>query len=74
MVDGSLIQQVDQMAQGASRSEVVANALGAWLLNQRGKRLEEEVERYYRSLDVVEREEDASWAGLSEQTLGESWK
>ncbi len=73
-VEGALLQQVDQMARGASRSEVVSDALGGWLLNQRRERLEEEVELYYRSLGPAEREEDAAWAEFSGQTLGESWR
>jgi metal-responsive CopG/Arc/MetJ family transcriptional regulator len=72
-VEGSLLQQVDRMARGASRSEVVENALAAWLRARRRERLEEEIELYYRSLDAAEHEEDASWADLSGRLLGESW-
>ena len=62
-VEGSLLEQVDRMARGASRSEVVEKALATWLLNRRRERLEEEIELYYRSLGTVEREEDASCGG-----------
>jgi metal-responsive CopG/Arc/MetJ family transcriptional regulator len=73
-VEGSLLQQVEQMARGASRSEVVEIALASWLRNRRRERLEEEIELYYRSLSAAEGEEDAAWAELSGQMLGESWR
>jgi metal-responsive CopG/Arc/MetJ family transcriptional regulator len=72
-VEGSLLRQVDRAAGGASRSEVVENALVGWLRNHRRARLEEEIETYYRSLGDSEREEDSNWANLSGQNLGESW-
>jgi metal-responsive CopG/Arc/MetJ family transcriptional regulator len=73
-VEGSLLRQVDRMARGASRSEVVENALAGWLRNRRRERLEEEIELYYSSLGAAEREEDAAWAELSGRLLGESWR
>ncbi|HEV7671765.1 MAG TPA: ribbon-helix-helix protein, CopG family [Thermoanaerobaculia bacterium] len=72
-VEGSLLLQVDQMARGASRSEVIESALAAWLRNRRRESLEEAVELYYRSIGPAEREEDAAWAELSGRMLGESW-
>ncbi|HXU30875.1 MAG TPA: hypothetical protein VN851_09890 [Thermoanaerobaculia bacterium] len=72
-VEGSLLLQVDRVAGGASRSEVIEIALAAWLRNTRREKLEEEVELYYRSMGAAEREEDASWAELSGRMLGKSW-
>lgn len=73
-VEGSLLRQVERMARGASRSEVVESALASWLRNRRRESLEEEIELYYRSLGTAEGEEDAAWAELSGHMLGESWK
>jgi metal-responsive CopG/Arc/MetJ family transcriptional regulator len=73
-VEGSLLQEVERMARGASRSEVVESALASWLRNRRRERLEEEIELYYRSLEPAEHEEDAAWAELSGRLLGESWR
>jgi metal-responsive CopG/Arc/MetJ family transcriptional regulator len=73
-VEGSLLLQVERMARGASRSEVVESALASWLRNRRREKLEEEVELYYRSLGPAEGEEDAEWAELSGRLLGESWR
>jgi metal-responsive CopG/Arc/MetJ family transcriptional regulator len=73
-VEGSLLQQVERMARGVSRSEVVERALASWLRNRRREKLEEEIELYYRSLGPAEDEEDAAWAELSGRFLGESWR
>jgi metal-responsive CopG/Arc/MetJ family transcriptional regulator len=73
-VESSLLLQVERMARGASRSEVVESALASWLRNRRREKLEEEVELYYRSLGAAEGEEDAEWAELSGRLLGESWR
>jgi metal-responsive CopG/Arc/MetJ family transcriptional regulator len=73
-VEASLLLQVERLARGASRSEVVERALASWLRNRRRERLEEEIELYYRSLGADEVEEDASWAELSGRMTGESWR
>jgi hypothetical protein len=43
-VEGSLLWQVERMARGASRSEVVESALASWLRHRRRERPEEEIE------------------------------
>lgn len=73
-VEASLLQQVERMAQGANRSEVFESALAGWLRNRRRERLAEEIELYYLSLGAADQEEDAAWAALSGQALGESWR
>ena len=73
-VEGSLLLQVERMARGASRSEVVESALASWLRNRRREKLEEEIELYYRTLGAAEGEEDSEWAELSGRLLGESWR
>ena len=73
-VEGSLLLQVERMAQGASRSEVFESALASWLRNRRREKLEEEIELYYRSLGSAEVEEDAGWAELSGRLIDESWR
>ena len=49
-------------------------ALERWLSDRRRGALEAEIERYYSFLGLGERAEDASWAGLSARSLGESWE
>lgn len=73
-VEGSVLRQVDRLARGASRSQVVEDALAGWLRSRRRERLEQEIERYYLSLDAADREEDAGWADLSGRLVGETWR
>lgn len=73
-VEGSVLRQVDRMARGASRSEIVENALAAWLRTRRRENLEKEIEIYYRSLDAADRDEDAEWAELSGSLAREAWR
>jgi len=73
-VEESLIRECDRQARGASRSEVVGRALSGWLRDRRRRTLEEETEKYYRSLSDEERREDASWADQAGSSLGEAWK
>ena len=73
-VDGSVLRQVDRIAGGASRSEIVETALATWLRSRRGESLEREIELYYLSLGAADREEDAEWAELSGSRAAESWK
>lgn len=72
-VEGSVLREVDRLARGASRSEVVENALAGWVRNRRRETLEREIELYYRSLGAPDRDEDALWAELSGRLLGETW-
>ena len=72
-VDRSLLQECDRAARGATRSQVFERALERWLRDLRQKRLEEEVERYYSSLNTAERAEDSEWAGIAPRVLGETW-
>ena len=73
-VEGSLLEQVDRMARGASRSEIVENALATWLRSRRRESLEKAIEIYYLSLGAADRDEDAEWAELSGSLARESWR
>lgn len=73
-VERSLIQECDRLARGASRSEVFEMALKGWLRQARRKGLEDEVERYYTSRSLRDKQEDSRWAGLALRFLGETWR
>lgn len=73
-VEGSVLKQVDRMARGASRSEIVENALATWLRSRRRESLEKAIEIYYLSLGAADRDEDAEWAELSGSLTRESWR
>jgi len=72
-VDRSLLRRCDRVARGASRSEVFEQALEQWLRDLRQRSLEEDIERYYSSLNRTERAEDSEWASLAPRVLGETW-
>jgi metal-responsive CopG/Arc/MetJ family transcriptional regulator len=73
-VDQVLLRRCERIARGSSRSQVFEQALERWLSDRRRGALEAEIERYYSFLGPGERAEDASWAGLSARSLGESWE
>jgi len=73
-VDRILLRRCDQVAGGATRSEMFERALQGWLRNLRKKSLEDDIERYYSSLTAAERAEDSEWAGLAPRVLGETWR
>lgn len=58
----------------ASRSEIVELALEQWLRDRRAQSLARAVEKYYRELTNVEKQEDAEWAALSSSAIDETWK
>jgi len=72
-VDRALLRRCDQIARGATRSEVFEQALEKWLRDLRRRSLEEDIERYYCSLSTAERAEDSEWASLAPRVLGETW-
>jgi metal-responsive CopG/Arc/MetJ family transcriptional regulator len=73
-VDRVLLKRCDEIARGATRSQVFEAALERWLRDAREKALEEEVERYYSSRGEDETAEDAEWAGFAARLLGETWR
>ena len=73
-VDQSLLDACDKLAPKASRSEIVQLALARWLRDRRRRVLEDEIERYYASLDEDERAEDARWADAGARALAKTWK
>ena len=60
-------QRYDQAA------PVFEQALEKWLRDLRKRSLEEDIERYYSSLNRTERAEDSEWASLAPRVLGETW-
>ena len=73
-VDRVLLRRCEEIARGASRSQVFEQALERWLRDRRRKNLEAEVERYYSARSVNEQAEDSEWASLAARALGETWK
>ena len=73
-IDESVLERVDQAADGMSRSEIVERALKRWLSDRRRRLLEEEIVAYYAEQTEEERSEDREWAELSASELGKTWK
>ncbi len=73
-VDSVLVERVDELAIGASRSEIVETALECWLRDRRVESLERAIETYYRDRTADEQKEDAEWAALSANAFDETWK
>ena len=73
-IDESVIERVDRLAQGSSRSEVVERALKRWLDERGRRRLDEEIAEYYKERRREEQLEDEEWAQLSSRHLKKSWK
>ena len=72
-VDTKLIEQVDQVAGEATRSQIVEEALAIWVRNRRRGRLERDIEKYYAEMPAAERAEDAAWAEQGLGNLGKTW-
>ena len=74
-IEESVLDRVDRLSRGTrSRSEIVERALERWLVEGRRRRLEKEIEAYYRDRDEQERIEDEEWAQLSSRQVEKSWK
>jgi metal-responsive CopG/Arc/MetJ family transcriptional regulator len=73
-VDESVLERVDRLSNGVSRSEIVERALKRWLSERRHRQLEAEIAQYYADRDEEERLEDEEWASLSARHLEKSWQ
>jgi metal-responsive CopG/Arc/MetJ family transcriptional regulator len=73
----SLVSAVDDAVrhrEANSRSAVVEDALRLWRLEHKRAHLEQEVERYYRSLSAKERQEDQQWARFASRQAKRLWE
>jgi metal-responsive CopG/Arc/MetJ family transcriptional regulator len=73
-IETSVLERVDRVSEGRSRSEVVERALKRWLSERRRRDLEEEIATYYSDRQEDELEEDRDWAELSAKQIGKTWK
>ena len=76
-VDRGLVSVVDHAVrhhEADSRSAIVEEALRLWRFEHKRAHLEQEVERYYRSLNADERSEDQQWAKLSSRQAKRLWE
>ncbi len=73
-IEESVLDRVDQAADGMSRSEIVERALKRWLSDRRQRQLDEEIKAYYTQQSEEQRSEDQEWAELSARQLGKTSK
>lgn len=73
-VESALVEQIDELGVEASRSEIVEKAIESWLRRRKQASLNRAVEAYYQELTNRDREEDAEWASIAADAIGETWK
>ena len=72
-IEQSVLERVERMSKGASRSEIVERALKRWLNERRRLELEEQIAAYYADRQADELTEDREWSDLSAQQIGKTW-
>jgi metal-responsive CopG/Arc/MetJ family transcriptional regulator len=72
-IDQSLLERVDRVTNGTSRSEIFEQALKRWLNDRRRHDLEEQIDAYYQDRETQEADEDRAWAELSGRQIGKTW-
>jgi metal-responsive CopG/Arc/MetJ family transcriptional regulator len=73
-IDESVVRQVDRLAGGHSRSQVIERALRRWLVDSRRKQNEDAIAQYYAQQSDGDRREDEEWAAVSARHLESTWK
>lgn len=75
-LSADLVEELDaltQTSQAGSRSELVEEALHAWLHKRAKKELERQTEEYYRSLTPAEHKEDQQWSKIAARSAKRFW-
>ncbi len=72
-IEQSVLERVDRLSEGRSRSEIVERALKRWLNERRRVDLEEEIAAYYADRQEDEIAEDRGWAELSAKQIRKTW-
>jgi len=72
-IEQSVLERVDRLSEGKSRSEIVERALKRWLIERRRLELEEQIAAYYSDRQKDELAEDREWSELSGKQIGKTW-
>jgi metal-responsive CopG/Arc/MetJ family transcriptional regulator len=72
-IEQSVLERVDRVSEGKSRSEIVERALKRWLNERRRLELEEQIAAYYLDRRNDELTEDREWSELSAKQIGKTW-
>ena len=72
-IDQSVLDHVDRLSEGMSRSEIMERALKRWLNERRRRELEDQIAAYYLGRQDDERDEDREWSELSAKQIRKTW-
>ena len=72
-IEQSVLERVDRVSEGKSRSEIVERALKRWLNERRRLELEEQIAAYYSDRRQDELAEDREWSELGAKQIGKTW-
>lgn len=72
-IEQSVLERVDRVSKGQSRSEIVEHALKRWLNDRRRLELEEQVASHYSDRHADELAEAREWSELSAKQIGKTW-
>jgi metal-responsive CopG/Arc/MetJ family transcriptional regulator len=72
-IDRSVLERVDHVTNGMSRSEIFEQALKRWLNERRRHDLEEQIAAYYQERPTKDADEDRAWAELSARQIRKTW-
>ena len=72
-IEQSVLERIDRISAGRSRSEIVERALKRWLNERRRLELEEQIAAYYADRQEEASIEDREWAELSASQVGKTW-
>ena len=73
-IERSVLERIDLLSDGMSRSEIVERALKRWLSDRRRSDLEAQVAAYYRDRQGDEAADDREWSKLGASQIGKTWK
>ena len=72
-IETSVLERLDQVSEGKSRSEIVERALKRWLNERRRLELDDQIAAYYRDRQQDELAEDREWSEFSAKQMGKTW-
>ena len=76
-LDADLVKAIDgylKESKAQSRSQLIEGVIRSWLMDQKKKKLEGEIEQYYLSLSDGERNEDQEWTDVAAKSIHHLWK
>jgi|GEM_PF-906610 len=76
-LDANLVKDIDRYlkkSKARSRSQLIENVIRSWLIEQKKRNLEGEIEQYYLSLSDGERKEDQGWTDIAAKSIHNLWE